>query len=78
MYRIPDISWIKELVRQNIGISLMARDAVADNEPGIKFVEITDPLPERFYISVATREGYVLSPDEQDFIDRLRKLHVGN
>lgn len=78
MYRIPDISWIKELVRQNIGISLMARDAVANNEPGIKFVEITDPLPERFYISVATREGYVLSPDEQDFIDRLRRLHVEN
>ncbi len=77
MYRIPDISWIKELVRQNIGISLMAKDALA-NEPGIKFVEITDPLPERFYISVATREGYVLSPDEQDFIDRLRKLHVEN
>lgn len=77
MYRIPDISWIKELVRQNIGICLMAKDALA-NEPGIKFVEITDPLPERFYISVATREGYVLSPDEQDFIDRLRKLHVEN
>ena len=56
----------------------MARDAVANNEPGIKFVEITDPLPERFYISVATREGYVLSPDEQDFIDRLRRLHVEN
>lgn len=77
MYRIPNISWIKELVRQNIRISLMAKDAVA-NEPGIKFVEITDPLPERFYISVATREGYVLSVDEQDFLDRLRKLHVQN
>lgn len=77
MYRIPNISWIKELVRQDIGISLMAKDAVA-NEPGIKFVEITDPLPERFYISVATREGYVLSADEQDFLDRLRKLHVKN
>lgn len=77
MYRIPNISWIKELVRQDIGISLMVKDAVA-NEPGIKFVEITDPLPERFYISVAIREGYVLSADEQDFLDRLRKLPIKN
>lgn len=77
MYRIPNISWIKELVRQDIGISLMVKDAVA-NEPGIKFVEITDPLPERFYISVAIREGYVLSADEQDFLDRLRKLSIKN
>lgn len=77
MYRIPDISWIKELVRQDIGISLMAKDAVI-NEPGIKFVEITDPLPERFYISVATREGYVLSADEQDFMERLHHLKLEN
>lgn len=77
MYRIPNISWIKELVRQGIGISLMVKDAVA-NEPGIKLVEITDPLPERFYISVAIREGYVLSADEQDFLDRLRKLPIKN
>lgn len=77
MYRIPNISWIKELVRQDIGISLMVKDAVA-NEPGIKLVEITDPLPERFYISVAIREGYVLSADEQDFLDRLRKLPIKN
>lgn len=77
MYRIPNISWIKELVRQDVGISLMVKDAVA-NEPGIKLVEITDPLPERFYISVAIREGYVLSADEQDFLDRLRKLPIKN
>lgn len=75
VYRLPDISWVKELVRQNLGISLLVRDA-AINEPGIKVLELTDPVPERFYISVAMREGYVLSEDEQDFVNRLHQIRL--
>lgn len=75
VYRLPNISWIKELVRQNLGISLMVKDA-AKNEPGIVALDIVDSIPERFYISVVTREGYVLSDDEQKFVNRLRTLKL--
>ena len=27
VYKVPDISWVKELVRENVGIALMVRDA---------------------------------------------------
>lgn len=73
MYRIPNISWVKELVRQNLGIGLLVKDA-AKNEPGIATLNIDDPLPERFYISIAMREGYVPSDDEKSLVDRLQGL----
>ena len=72
-YRVPDISWVKELVRQDLGISLMAKDAL-QNEPGIVSIAIKDPLPEKFTISVATREGYVLTPDEAAFVEELKGI----
>lgn len=72
-YRVPDISWVKELVRQNLGISLMVKDAI-QNEPGIMSIAISDPLPEQFTISLAIREGYVLSPEEERFVDELKQI----
>ena len=75
VYRLPNVSWVKELVRQDKGISVMVKDA-ATNEPGIKALDILDPIPEKFYISIVTREGYVLSDDEKDFIERIKKLHL--
>ena len=72
-YRMPDISWIKELVRQDFGISLMVKNAI-QNEPGIVALDIQDPIPVSFTISVAVREGYVLSPEEETLVDRLKEL----
>lgn len=72
-YRVPDISWVKELVRQNLGISLMVKDAI-QNEPGIVSIAISDLLPEQFTISLAIREGYVLSPEEERFVDELKRI----
>ncbi|WP_302117375.1 LysR family transcriptional regulator [uncultured Limosilactobacillus sp.] len=73
VYKVPNISWIKELVRQNKGISLMVKDAVKD-EPGIVALDIEDPIPEKFYISIATREDYILSNDEQQLISQLEEI----
>lgn len=75
VYRLPNVSWVKEVVRQNIGIALMVKDAT-NNEPGITSLKIDDPIPERFYISVATREGYVLSQEEQSLVSRLQDLKI--
>lgn len=77
VYRLPDISWIKELVRQNQGISLMVKDA-AVNEPGIVPLDILDDTQEKFYISIVTREGYVMTDDEKDFIQRVRQIHLAH
>ena len=73
IYKVPNVSWIKELVRQNKGISLMVKDAVKD-EPGIVALNIEDPIPEKFFISLATREDYILSDDEQRLITKLKEI----
>lgn len=73
VYKVPNISWIKELVRQNKGISLMVKDAIKD-EPGIVALKISDPIPEKFYISIAIREDYLLSDDEKQLIAKLKEI----
>lgn len=73
VYKVPDVSWVKELVRENIGIALMVKDAVK-NEAGIVPLEISDPIPERFYISLAIRKSYILSEEEQQFVRLLREV----
>lgn len=73
VYRIPDISWVKELVRQNYGISLMVEKAVR-NEPGIKVIELTDEVPIKFYISLVIRQSYVMSPEEQDIVEDFKAI----
>ncbi len=75
LYPLPNISWVKELVRQNLGVSLIVLDAIKD-EPGIVPLELTDPTPASFYISVATRESYVLSEDEQTLVTTLKHLEL--
>lgn len=72
-YQVPNISWVKELVRQDLGISLMVKDAL-QNEPGIASLAIADAIPEKFTISVAVREGYVLSDEERLFIEQLHQI----
>lgn len=72
-YQVPNISWVKELVRQGLGVSLIMQDAVKD-DPGIVPLTLTDQIPERFFISVAIREGYVLTPDEAQLVKLLTEL----
>lgn len=77
IYKTPDISWIKSLVKENLGISLIVRDVVSKNdETQIAMLEIRDPLPERFNISVVTRKGYVLTADENQFVHELMGMQI--
>ena len=72
-YKLPNISWVKELIRQNKVIGLMVKDAVKDEE-GIVVLDISDAIPERFYISIVTRDDYVLSPREEKLIAQLKAI----
>lgn len=73
VYRMPDVSWVKELVRQNEGVALMIEPAVR-NEPGIKVLTLTDQVPIQFEISLVTQHKYVLSDDEQQVVDVMERL----
>ena len=44
------------------------------DEPGIVALDIKDPIPEKFFISLATREDYILSDDEQQLITKLKEI----
>lgn len=75
IYRTPDISWVKALVKANLGISLLVRDVVKADD-GVVCLEIKDQLPVSFNISVVTRAGYLPTTDEQRFIDQLLKMKI--
>ncbi|MCT3301158.1 LysR family transcriptional regulator [Lactiplantibacillus pentosus] len=75
IYRTPDISWVKALVKANLGISMLVRDVVKPDD-GVACLDIEDQLPVSFNISVVTRAGYLPTDDEQRFIDQLLKMTV--
>jgi len=77
IYKTPDTAWITSLVKENLGISLLVRDVVspADAE-SLACLTVLDPVAERFNISVVTRQGYVLTPEEKRFIEVLKQLKV--
>jgi len=75
IYRSPDMAWIKALVKADLGISLLVRDAVHADD-GVKCLTINDNVPVRFNVSVVTRTGYVPTVMEQQFIDQLLKMKI--
>ncbi|WMB63208.1 LysR family transcriptional regulator [Lactiplantibacillus pentosus] len=75
IYRTPDISWVKALVKANLGISMLVRNVVKPDD-GVVCLDIEDQLPVSFNISVVTRAGYLPTDDEQRFIDQLLKMTV--
>ncbi|GAX00812.1 LysR family transcriptional regulator [Secundilactobacillus silagei] len=77
IYKTPDTSWITSLVKENLGISLLVRDVVSPaDEDSLACLTVLDPVAERFNISVVTRQGYVLTPEEKRFIEVLKQLKV--
>ncbi|WP_270224175.1 LysR family transcriptional regulator [Lactiplantibacillus pentosus] len=75
IYRTPGISWVKALVKANLGISMLVRNVVKPDD-GVVCLDIEDQLPVSFNISVVTRAGYLPTDDEQRFIDQLLKMTV--
>lgn len=75
VYDTPDYSWVKGLVAQNLGIALIVQDAVNQYD-NVKVLEITDPVPVSFNVSVATRNNYVLSESEQQFMGIVQNMIV--
>ena len=76
-FQVPDISWFKELIRQNVGVGLIVKDAVK-NEPGISALDLTDDVHQSFYVSLAYREGYVLTAAEESLVTGLKNLELPN
>lgn len=75
VYSTPDIFWIKSLIKANLGVAMLVSDAVTEADP-LTSLYITDPLPERFNISVATRKDYVLTEDEERLVRILNEMNV--
>lgn len=77
IYKTPDISWITSLVKENLGISLLARDVVsASDEDELACLQVLDPVAERFNVSIVIRQGYVLTKEEEHFIKDLKQLKI--
>lgn len=77
IYKTPDISWITSLVKENLGISLLARDVVSSSdEDELACLQVLDPVAERFNVSIVIRQGYVLTKEEEHFIKDLKQLKI--
>lgn len=75
VYSAPDISWVKGLVRADLGVALLADDAILPTDQLHK-IYLTDPYPERFNISIVQRQEYVLSEAETQLVAELSKMNV--
>lgn len=73
VYTTSDIEWMKSLVRSGLGLGFLVKDAIFQNE-GLVGLKIMDSLRERFHISVAYRQGYVLTKHEADLLQILLQL----
>lgn len=78
VYDTPDISWFKSLIRANVGIGILVKDEVSSYDQDLVCLEIADPLPESFNISVIHRKSYILKPDEQKLVDILKQMNIKN
>lgn len=78
VYDTPDISWFKSLIRANVGIGILVRDEVGEYDRDLVCLDIANPLPESFNISVVRRKSYILKPDEQKLVDILQRMNIKN
>ncbi|MCH4009981.1 LysR family transcriptional regulator [Companilactobacillus sp.] len=76
--KTPDISWYKSLVRANIGIGVLVRDEINKYDDNITCLEIKNPIPENFNVSIVYRSSYILKPEEEQLIDILKTINVEN
>lgn len=74
----PDISWYKSLIRANLGIGILVRDEVNKYDDNIVCLDIKNPIPENFNISIVYRSSYILKPEEAKLIEILKHMDVEN
>lgn len=75
IYSTPDIAWVKSLVKANLGISLIVKDVINPDD-GIVTIPVSDPVPERFNISIAIRKDYPLTILEDQFINVMSEMII--
>lgn len=74
----PDISWYKSLIRADIGIGILVRDEINKYDENITCLEIKNPIPENFNISIVYRSDYILKDEEQLLVSILKEIAVDN
>lgn len=75
IYSTPDIAWVKSLVEANLGISLIVKDVV-NTDDRLVTIPVSDPVPERFNISIVIRKGYPLTELEDQFINVMSEMQI--
>lgn len=74
--KTPDISWYKSLIRANIGIGILVTDEISQEDNNLKALEIKNPIPENFNVSIVRRASYILKPEEKKMIDILKEIRI--
>ncbi len=72
IYATPDISILKNMVAENIGIGFLAATAISTTDNVIALA-LTDPHQPRFLISLAYRKNQVQSDLQQKLIEQLQQ-----
>ncbi|WP_308557441.1 LysR family transcriptional regulator [uncultured Lactobacillus sp.] len=66
IYRSPDVTVVKNLVAQNLGISYLTTLAITENDNVVTIPLIDENQPE-FILAAATRENYIMTDAEKEF-----------
>lgn len=69
--RTSSLAIMKQLVVNNIGISLLTQSAIDETDDLVQ-LDLTDQIPE-FQVSLAYRRNFIPTPEEQQIIDLITK-----
>ncbi|WP_162231475.1 LysR substrate-binding domain-containing protein [Secundilactobacillus paracollinoides] len=72
VYRTSDLSMVKALVRQNVGVSLLVETAVNQGDAGITALALTDVPPTLSYMYLVTRHSFHPTKRQAFFIQLFR------
>ncbi|KRL01820.1 LysR family transcriptional regulator [Liquorilactobacillus capillatus] len=70
IYKTGDITLLKKMVHENIGISFLTETAIIPQDNLIS-LELTDPFQPEFLISLVFRQSQLLSPTQKKIIKTL-------
>ncbi len=76
IFHSPSVEWVKNMVRQNLGISFLCDAAVRDNDTSLQKIQLLDGLPVSFNISLVTRSNYLLTKNERLLYDIIANMKI--
>ena len=75
IYRSPDVTVVKNIVAQNLGISYLTTLSITENDDVIS-IPLLDKDQPKFILAAATRENHIMTDAEEEFWEILTQISL--